>query len=339
MAKCPVEQYVEMGEGRELIGITQLKWLLKRGLTFIALTGPDLLLAVVMAIILITTVIIVGGHIRFLQASLGLPIGIMLALIVYREVISKINPSYKTNVAHILRDWLPFLLITFIYENLHDLSGHFSAGDIAGKLYQWDIAIFGFEPTIWAQKIYSPLLTDIMAVSYALYFILPLVIMFFLSNSDSRFEFRKMALALTFTFLMGFIGYIIWPASPPRYFITDLYTSPHVLHGPYIFDRLQGAWDSLSVIPCGAFPSLHVGVSAVALYYAWKYRNINRIYKTIWLMYIPLVTSLWFSTVYLRHHFVIDIFAGWVVAIAGCALSEYVLNAWRGFRSRFRLPS
>lgn len=69
-------------------------------------------------------------------------------------------------------------------------------------------------------------------------------------------------------------------------------------------------WDGFSVISGGAFPSLHVGISTVALIYAYKYRYFSKLYYGIWILYIPLVTSLWFSTVYLRHHWVIDIFCG-----------------------------
>ncbi len=316
-----------------------ISWFFHKVLFFFAVTGPDLLLAGGMTILLVTIVWAVGGHIRFFQASLGFPIGIMLALIVYRAFLKKRNPAYQTRIALILRDWVPFLLITFIYENLHDLSKFFYANDIAGTLMEWDILLFGVEPTLWIQQFYSPWMTDVMAFSYALYFVFPLVIMFFLSQHERHFEFREMALALTFSFLMGFIGYVIWPASPPRYFITEMFTNPVVLHGPLIFDRLQAAWDGLSVIPCGAFPSLHVGISTVALLYAWKFRNLCTLYRWIWYLYIPLVTSLWISTVYLRHHWVVDIFAGWIVALIGFGLSEYLLKLWRNIRMRYGLSS
>jgi membrane-associated phospholipid phosphatase len=322
---------------RSLSAEGTLKWLVNRVLLFAAVTGPDLLLALGMTALLLITVISVGGNIRFFQASLGFPVGIMLTLIIYRAILKRTRKDYNPHIALILRDWLPFLLITFIYENLHDLSKHFYGKDLAGLLMNWDIVIFGVEPTLWAQKFYSPLLTDYMAFAYALYFVFPLVIMFFLSQKEKHFEFREMALALTFSFIMGFIGYVIWPTSPPRYFITEMFTNPVVLHGPILFDRLQAAWDGLSVIPCGAFPSLHVGISTVALLYAWKFRNFSKLYKWIYWIYIPLVGSLWISTVYLRHHWVIDIFAGWAVALISFFLSEYVLKLWRTVRIRYGL--
>ena len=97
-------------------------------------------------------------------------------------------------------------------------------------------------------------------------------------------------------------------------------------------------WDNLSVVSGGAFPSLHVGISGVALIYAYKYRNISKLNTVIWYLYIPLVTSLWFSTVYLRHHWIIDIFAGWAVALGSYFLAERLLKVWLKLRARFALP-
>ncbi len=76
--------------------------------------------------------------------------------------------------------------MVFIYENMHDVAGQVMALDIAGPIMKMDMAIFGVEPTLWAQKIYSPLLTDIMAFSYAIYFALPLFIMFLMSLWGKR---------------------------------------------------------------------------------------------------------------------------------------------------------
>ena len=53
-----------------------------------------------------------------------------------------------------------------------------------------------------------------------------------------------------------------------------------------------------------AFPSLHAGVSLLTLVYAWRHVR--------WYV-LPLgivVTGLLASTVYLRHHYVVDLLAG-----------------------------
>jgi len=313
-----------------------VRGLFDRFLYRMATLGFDLIILMGMTILLVGSVLALGGHVRLFQATVLLPLIIMAAAI---AVTIKRNPSgWRESSTYILRDWVPFLLIVFIYENMHDVAGQVMGFDIAGYLQSMDIAAFGVDPTIWAQKIFTPLLTDLFSISYALYFFQPLLIMFLLSLWGMRYEFRHMALSLTVCFILGFLGYVFLPCSPPRYFIEHLYTDPARLHGLFLFDRLQGAWDGLSVISGGAFPSLHVGLSAVALIYAFKYRNLNRTCKIVWYAYIPLVTSLWFSTVYLRHHWVMDIFAGLFVAGFGYLVANVMMPVWRSLRQRYGLP-
>lgn len=316
--------------------MTAYQALKERTLHRLAILGFDLTILIGMAIVLVVTDIALGARIRLFQASVLLPMGCMTAAMVLR---SRQHPgSWRSDLRHILRDWVPFLFVVFIYENLHDVAGQVTDFDFAFWLDKWDVAIFGVEPTVWAQKLFSPVLTDLFSISYGLYFALPLFIMLLLSLKDKRLELREMALCLTLVFILGFLGYVFLPASPPRYFIEHLYTDPPKLYGLFLFNRLQGAWDGLSVISGGAFPSLHVGISAVALVYAFKYRNISPVFKAIWYAYIFLVTSLWFSTVYLRHHWVIDIFAGLLVTLIAYLPAGPMTRAWVSLRKRYDLP-
>lgn len=306
-----------------------------RALYLVALMGADLTLLVIMTIILVFAVNSLGGHIRWFQASVGLPLAMMGLAVVYDLIKFKRRALLK--VHRVLRDWLPFLFISFIYENLHDVAGRMMTRDIAGWLYNMDVAIFGVEPTVWIQKIFHPVLTDIMAVSYAMYFFLPLSLMFILSVRGKRWDFRHMSLCLTFVFLFGFLCYIFLPANPPRYFITEMFTDPPKLYGLFIYNALQSTWDGLSVISGGAFPSLHVGISSVVLLYAFKFRNRARLYQILFWIYLPLVVSLWISTVYLRHHWFVDIVAGWSVAVIGLICSTFLMKFWNNLQSRFGL--
>lgn len=308
------------------------EWLLYRFATL----GFDTFILMAMALLLAGFVLAMGGHIRFLQASVILPISAVLATIIVKKF--QRPDEWRSDLITVLRDWVPFLLIVFIYENLHDIAGQAMDFDIAGTLYRWDVALLGVEPTLWAQRIFSPFLTDLFSISYALYFFQPLFIMFLLSLWNMRMEFRHMALAITIAYVLGFAGYVFLPASPPRYFIESLFTDPSRLYGLFLFDKMQSTWDNLSVIAGGAFPSLHVGLSTVALIYAFKLRNMNRAFRIIWYIYIPLVLSLWFSTIYLRHHWVIDIFAGWIVAAAAVGGAEILMRAWCRLRERYALP-
>jgi len=41
---------------------------------------------------------------------------------------------------------------------------------------------------------------------------------------------------------------------------------------------------------------------------------------------VPLVVANWFSTIYLRYHYLIDVIAGWLVAAVAIVLAERLLR-------------
>lgn len=280
--------------------------------------GLDLLLAGAMALILWVVLTTHGDSVRIAQATVLYPVGMMSLLLLTRLAIHGHGPERHRIVLQTLRDWLPFILIDLIYENLHDLSRHFQNHDIAGTLMEWDIRLFGVEPTVWSGRFLHPLLTDYMAFAYALYFILPLFVMYCLSFRNLRPRLREMILALSLSFLLGFLGYAFFPCSPPRYFLEGPFAESARLQGLFLFEFLQNRWDHLSAVRSGAFPSLHVAISAIALVYTFRLRRCSRFDRWLFRIYIPLAISLWVSTIYLRHHWFIDIAAGWLLAWFCC---------------------
>ncbi len=318
----------------------------EKAVWYISILGIDVLFVGTMSLILGIVLIRHKSSIRIAEASVLYPIGMMFFLLLTRSALWLYrhlkNQNEGLSIAKLflqtLRDWIPFILISFIYENLHDLSRLFHTHDIAGTLMNWDIRIFGVEPTVWSQKIFSPLLTDLMAFSYALYFFLPLGIMYFLSYRNLRNDLREMILALSISFLIGFLGYAFFPCSPPRYYLENQFTQPPHLYGLYLYNYLQGQWDSHSVIRAGAFPSLHVTTSAIALIYARRFRIRSRFDRILYWVYIPLVVSLWYSTIYLRHHWFIDIIAGYLLATFSCWIAPILERFWRDLRERERIP-
>jgi membrane-associated phospholipid phosphatase len=283
-----------------------------------------------------------GASLRIKQSSVLYPIGMMSFLLVTRSALWLYRHFHKKNGSlslqrvflQTLRDWIPFILISFIYENLRDLTRFFYTHDIAGTLMAWDVKIFGVELTQWSQRFFHPLMTDYMAFAYALYFILPLIIMYMLSYRNKRTLLREVIMALSLTFLVGFLCYVFLPCSPPRFFLEAQYTNPPQLYGWHLFNALQGNWDRLSVIPHGAFPSLHVGISTIALIYAFRFRKVSRLDCVLYWIYVPLIVSLWVSTIYLRHHWFVDILAGWLLALLSCWIAPVLVKSWDRFRQR-----
>ena len=305
-------------------------------LRLLSKVGLDLLFVLLIASFLVIILWQYDAPLKIAQQSVLYPIGIMAALILTRSAIwgyhhsrNRVHtPALPVVFLQTGRDWLPFILISFIYENLHDLTDYFSHHDIAVQLMALDIRLFGVEPVLWSQRFFHPLLTDYMAFAYALYFILPLFTMYLLACRNRRTQLQEMILALSMTFIMGFVGYVFFPCSPPRYHIDPSLFVPQELHGIYIYEYLQGKWDSLSAVRLGAFPSLHVGISSVALIYVYRFRKWSRFDGGLFGVYLVLIVSLWIATIYLRHHWFVDIAAGWFIAFFAAHLAPVLMKQW-----------
>jgi membrane-associated phospholipid phosphatase len=107
---------------------------------------------------------------------------------------------------------------------------------------------------------------------------------------------------------MVYLLYVLFPAAPPR--LVLVYEYKVSLEGyPRLFSSLEArAFELLPVDSRAAFPSLHAAVSLVALLNAWRYER-----RLFWPL-LPFVLGLWVSTIYLRHHYFVDLIAGWLLA-------------------------
>jgi membrane-associated phospholipid phosphatase len=285
--------------------------------------GLDFLAIGFFVMVLATLMLAYGGRLHFAEGSVIWPTLILLVIVltsflgrahrllsgdaeVRREVIRRALSS--------IRDWSPLIILVLVYQNLRGLTGLIRPDAIDMSLYQLDIAIFGVEPTIWAQQFASPWLTDWFAFSYTLYFIIPLVLATTLYGLREREDFKELVVGVLLVQYTGFLLYITFPAGPPRFAIPELFDPPKLTGIFGFYDMTQRAFDSVNPNPVKAsFPSLHCALSCLALLYAWRFRKAVRGSWMFW-VFLPLVVSLWCATVYLRHHWIVDCFAGFALA-------------------------
>jgi len=224
----------------------------------------------------------------------------LLVAAVFLVWVVRVKPQWK-----FVRDAMPLVFCASIYVSLHDLIRFYHAPDITGALYRWDVALFGFEPTIWAERFAHPALTDFFTVCYWLFYVLgPMLGLLLYLKKDLR-AFRYTMVTIVLCLYLGYIGYVAWPASAPRLFIPGAYSFP--LRGSPILDYTRTVTIAVPLTAYGAFPSLHCGVALLAVLLAWRYLR-----WFAWVQ-IPFATGLIVGTVYLRHHWVVDIFAGFVL--------------------------
>ena len=219
------------------------------------------------------------------------------------------------------RDILPFVFAGNVYVNLHDMIAFFGAPDITRYLYEWDVKIFGVEPTIWAQRFAHPALTDFFTICYWLFYVLPPLLGLILYLRGEWQSFRETLVSIVICLYIGYLGYVLLPAGPPRYTIPQEFGP--ALHGliPFL-DQTRAATSAVPLTAKGAFPSLHCGVMFLAILLAW--RHLRWFFPIMLFFGLGLIAG----TVYLRHHWVVDILAGILVALVADRVTPPLERWW-----------
>lgn len=201
-----------------------------------------------------------------------------------------------------LRVWYPLFFLPLLFTALHYLIPAIHPTTLDAALIKADRWIFGVNPTVWLEKLYHPLLTDVLQVCYSTFYFLPLVILIPLFIKREKKIFERVSFGFLLTFYFSYLGYVLFPALGPRFYLAHLHNVS--LRGYFIFPYLSKTLNGLENIQWDAFPSGHVAVALVYLYFAPKYL------RSIFYWTLPLVLLLIFSTVYLRYHYVVDVFSG-----------------------------
>ena len=160
-------------------------------------------------------------------------------------------------------------------------------------------------PSLILEKWLHPLLSDIMSSCYFLFLPYLAFSMFWYLFSPLHVAKRFYA-GLFSLYGIGFLGYLTVPAAGPYLAMADRFVKP-----------VEGGWlttVNATLISAGSngtdvFPSLHCAVSCYLLFFDRKFKP--------WRYYIYLLPciGLWFSTIYLRYHYLVDLIAGFILAV------------------------
>jgi membrane-associated phospholipid phosphatase len=305
--------------------------------------GPDFTFFLFFVALFITLGFIYGASFHIWEGSIFIGAGAAAFLIgsrfLYRArsiLVGEPGARAAFGVAarEILRDWGPLILVTVVFENLHNFTGVIRKVPIDDQLYALDVKLFGVEPTVWAGRFADPILTDWFSFAYGLYFILPMILAVALGMRNRRADFRELATSVVLHMCIGFLLFIVFPAGPPRFYAPLLHGQfqPPVLHSWLgLFEWSQDVWDTAnSVKDHSSFPSMHCCIAMLTLVYAWRFGDAvwPRRGRAFFWVCLPLVVSLWVSTVYLRHHWVPDCLAGIALALACVFVTPRIRRMW-----------
>jgi membrane-associated phospholipid phosphatase len=196
------------------------------------------------------------------------------------------------------------------------------------RVLAWEKALFGVQPLIAIQKLYSVPLTEWMLFVYAVYVVLypGLGAVIFLKRGEAANEDYLFHLGLAN--LVCAVGFILFPVASPMYWpkVAALLTKP----------LESGAFGAAAEYirahvhqPGGSIPSPHCAVATVMWFMARKYTKLG----FVWLL--PVMLSLYVSTVYGRFHYLSDAVIGVAAAMAVLAAGPALERALGGSRNAF----
>jgi len=214
----------------------------------------------------------------------------------------------------------PTICILAIFDSLEWIVHYVNPEDIDPILIRLDYLIFGNHPTVMLERIMHPLLTDILQIAYSTYYFIAVSFGIILLVSGQKKDFDKSLFMILLCFYLSYLGYILMPALGPRFYLDHLQTTG--LQGLLVAEPLHDLLNRLEGIKRDAFPSGHTGIAVVVLYLAYQYK------RNLFWIYLPIVSALLFSTVYLRYHYVVDVIAGFGLTLLTIIIGEWYYGWW-----------
>ncbi len=206
------------------------------------------------------------------------------------------------------RDFYPLVIGVIVFFEHHHLVPLVNPNDIDDVLVHLDRFLFlGNDPTVLAESITCPVVTEIFQVSYATFYFLPALLIVVLYLKDKKIQFHIAASTIYFSLYVCYLGYYITPAIGPRFTLNQLQTMS--LEGVFLFDFVRTTLDNWEGITRDCCPSGHTMHSVVTLFLAYKFYKPYFKTAAVW------ATLMTLSTVYLRYHYVVDVIVGLILAM------------------------
>ena len=211
-----------------------------------------------------------------------------------------IYAAYNKRTRRFVKDWFPFVSLIFGYEALNGLVPSLSRTLHVVEPIVADERLFGVVPTLVLQQFYRSVILDyVSAFFYCLHFILPLLFAFVLWRYASAY-FGRYTLALVVGTYGALVTFILYPVAPPWYGV-DAVRIMFQLDSNLSVPFYRSFLGLFQPNPFAAFPSLHAMYPWLISLYALKIKK----FKALPILILPF--GVWFSTVYLGEHYVVDV--------------------------------
>ncbi len=261
-----------------------------------------------------------------------------LAAVVLVHWVARGSQSADARVLRCLHDWAPYPIVIFTYKQIYFLIRLIHQGkDYDQLLIALDRMVFRVNPTEWLARFPNPFLTEVLQITYSLFYAIFLIIGLELYRKRDLPRFHYFGFAMVYGFFLSYLGYLSLPSVGPRFTLHDFSKIDAELPGLLLTPALRWFINiSESVYPGmsntvalaaaqrDVFPSGHTMLTVVAVVLAFRYRLRVR----NWMLALGIL--LIFATVYLRYHYVVDLLAGAILAVFCLATAGKAYALFRG---------
>jgi membrane-associated phospholipid phosphatase len=169
-----------------------------------------------------------------------------------------------------------------------------------------DVWLLGEDPAHAITQFGAPWLSDLLTVCYMAYYPLIIVVPVALYVRREFTAFRTVSSIVMVAFTLSYLGYALCPALGPHV-LFDGERAP-VLNGYGLAAHVYAMLRDVPSEPPDAFPSGHALMGLLAPAMAWRFR------RSLFPWILPIGTGIVLATIYLRFHYLIDVFASLVLA-------------------------
>jgi hypothetical protein len=208
------------------------------------------------------------------------------------------------------------IAMNVVFMNMKTAIPKLHPGSFDEFLQGIDRAGIGTNLSVRLEPLACPALTELFSICYMLFFIYLLfsIVYYFCGELELL---KKFVIGLFTIYGIGYFGYSFIPAAGPYVAMKEQFTTP--LTG-WWFTKWNAAIVAAGSNGVDVFPSLHCAVSSFFLFFdrwhrPWRFR-----------LYLVPCVGLWFSTIYLRYHYAIDVCCGFALS----AFALWLTRRWGG---------
>ncbi len=223
----------------------------------------------------------------------------------------------------------PFVAVILVYESFRSVADKLNTHVDYSLAPHFDRLIFGNLPTIylqdWLWKGHTSWYDYVLYVPYLLHFILPFGLALLVWKTRESHYWRVVSTYLVVAF-GAFFTFFLLPAAPP-WLASQNHYIPHIERissdvwaGLGLHD-FPSVYNHITPNSVAAVPSLHAAWATLLLIFVYK------LYGRRWAVLAAIYPLLIFvGTVYEGEHYVFDIIAGIIYAMAGYLATPYLMK-------------